>query len=181
MRIKLVILDIDGVMTDGTKFYNEDHEVLGKRFLCKDFSAIKRFVAAGVKVIMLSGDNFNSQMAKKRNISFYCSRSADLSLDKSRFIETFSKEYGISKHEMCLVGDDYFDLSMFKALEATFSTADAPQIIKDNSYKVLKSNGGTGVVVELYDYFVSKKWIQDATEEDVAYLDKLEATSREMS
>jgi len=139
--IKLLILDVDGVLTDGTKFYNEKHEVLGKRYMCKDFTAIKRFAAAGVKVIMLSGDNFNRHMAEKRNIPFYCSRGSDLSLDKSRFINVFIEEYGVSKEEMCFVGDDYFDLSMFKSLKHCFSTNDAPQIIKNNSYMTLSRNG----------------------------------------
>ena len=179
--IKLLILDVDGVLTDGTKFYNEEHNVLGKRYMCKDFTAIKRFIAAGVKVIMLSGDNFNRRMAEKRNIPFYCSRGSDLSLDKSRFIELFEKEYSVPRDKMCFVGDDYFDLSMFITLNFCFSTNDAPQIIKDNSYKVLTKNGGEGVVVELYDYFICRRWITDASEEEVADLDKTEATSQEMS
>ena len=179
--IKLLILDVDGVLTDGTKFYNEQHEVLGKRYMCKDFTAIKRFIAAGVKVIMLSGDSFNRHMAEKRNIPFYCSRGSDLSLDKSRFIKLFEEEYSVSKEQMSFVGDDYFDLSMFKALDVCFATNDAPQIIKENSYKVLESNGGEGVIVELYDWFLNKGWLKDATEEAVANLDKIEATSKEMS
>ena len=71
MNIELLILDVDGILTDGTKIYNEEHEVLGKRYLCKDFTAIKRFIAAGVKIVMLSGDNFNRKMANKRNIDFW--------------------------------------------------------------------------------------------------------------
>ena len=47
-KIKLLILDVDGVLTDGTKVYDENHTPLYKRFRCKDFTAIKRFVAAGV-------------------------------------------------------------------------------------------------------------------------------------
>jgi 3-deoxy-D-manno-octulosonate 8-phosphate phosphatase KdsC-like HAD superfamily phosphatase len=61
-RVKVALVDIDGVLTDGTKVYNEKHEVISKRFLCKDFTAIKRMVASGIKVIMLSGDNFNRTM-----------------------------------------------------------------------------------------------------------------------
>ena len=59
MNLKLLILDIDGVLTDGTKDYDVDHKPVYKKFMCKDFTAIKRFMAAGVKVIMISGDNYN--------------------------------------------------------------------------------------------------------------------------
>jgi 3-deoxy-D-manno-octulosonate 8-phosphate phosphatase (KDO 8-P phosphatase) len=180
MKIKLFILDVDGVLTDGKKVYNKEHEVLSKSFLCKDFTAIKRFMASGVKVIMLSGDAFNEQMALKRNIDFYCSRGDDLSLDKSRFISDFEKKYDVNRQEMAFVGDDYFDLSMFKSIKS-FATRDAPGVIKQNSFKVLNSIGGSGVIVELYDLFIENGWITDATEEQVSRLDKLEITSREMS
>jgi len=40
--IELLILDVDGVLTDGTKVYDIDHNVLSKRYMCKDFTAIKR-------------------------------------------------------------------------------------------------------------------------------------------
>lgn len=179
--IELIILDVDGVLTDGTKAYDEDHKVLSKKYVCKDFTAIKRFIAAGIKVIMLSGDNFNRTMANKRNIDFFCSRGKDLSLDKSRFLSTFEEKYNVRRENMAFVGDDYFDLSMFKNLKYTFSPSDAPKIIKDHSYQVLNCAGGTGVVVELYDYFHEKQWLSDATEEQVADLDKKEATSSEMS
>tara|TARA_Y100000310_G_scaffold340628_1_gene437121 strand:+ start:833 stop:1375 length:543 start_codon:yes stop_codon:yes gene_type:complete len=178
--IKLLILDVDGVLTDGTKVYDSEHSVLGKRFMCKDFTAIKRFTAAGVKVIMISGDNFNATMAAKRNIDFYCSRGEDLSLDKSKFLDLFEKKYDIKRKKMSFVGDDYFDLSMFKALEHTFCPLDSPQIIKQNASYILQSRGGEGVIVELYDLACKFGWIADASEEEVAHLDKMEVTSGDM-
>ena len=179
--IKLIIFDVDGVLTDGTKFYDKDHNVLGKRYLCKDFTAIKRFIAAGINVIMLSGDIFNKTMAEKRNIDFYCSRGDDLSLDKARFVELFEETYKVKSSEMCFVGDDYFDLSMFEKLKWTFCPADAPKTIKDSSMRTLESAGGQGVVVELYDYFSKFGYLADASPDAVANLDKKEQSSKEMS
>ena len=65
--IKLVILDVDGVLTDGKKYYNRDGDVLMKTFCDKDWTAIKRFKALGIKVLFLSGDPFNEKIAKNRN------------------------------------------------------------------------------------------------------------------
>lgn len=178
--IKLLILDIDGVLTDGTKVYDKDHKVISKRFMCKDFTAIKRLVAAGIKVVMVSGDEWNHIMAKKRNIDFYCSRGDDLSLDKSILLPMLEQKYNIPMNEMGFVGDDYFDLSMFQKLTYTFCPTDAPFIIQENAYRIMNSAGGEGVIIELYDYFISKGWIKDATPEEVAMLDKLEVTSQEM-
>ncbi len=179
-KIKLLILDIDGVLTDGTKVYDRDHNPIRKSFRCKDFTAIKRFIAAGVKVVMLSGDAWNRNMAQKRNIPFYCTRGDDLSLDKSRYISHLESTYGVKSENMAFVGDDYFDLSMFKKLFWSFSPSDAPQIIKDNSLYVLNSKGGEGVIVELYDFLVLKGIVSEATEEEVAELDKKESSSADM-
>ena len=57
--IKLIILDVDGVLTDGKKYYNREGEVLMKTFCDKDWTAIKRFRALGITVIFLTGDPFN--------------------------------------------------------------------------------------------------------------------------
>ena len=181
MNIELLILDIDGVLTDGTKVYDKNHNVLSKRFMCKDFTAIKRFIAAGVKVIMISGDSWNADMANKRNIDFYCTRDVGtLNLDKSLLLDTFQEKYNIDREHMAFVGDDYFDLSMFQALEITFCTFDAPMTIKENTLYPLLSKGGEGVLVELYDLAINKGWIDEPTMESVLELDKHEQTSQEM-
>ena len=179
-KIELLILDIDGVLTDGTKVYTQDHQPVYKRFRCKDFTAIKRFIAAGVKVIMLSGDNWNSEMARQRNIPFYCTRGSDLGLDKSVYLAHLEATYKVKKENMAFVGDDYFDLSMFKTLFWTFAPSDAPRIIRQNCLYLLKSKGGQGVVQELYDFLVGKGIVEDATENAGAELDKAEASSAAM-
>ena len=179
-KIKLLILDVDGVLTDGTKVYTQEHQPVYKRFRCKDFTAIKRFIAAGVKVIMLSGDNWNAEMASQRNIPFYCTRGADLGLDKSVYLKHLEAQYKVKRENMAFVGDDYFDLSMFKTLFWTFAPADSPRIIRQNCLYLLKSKGGQGVVQELYDFLVGKGIVENATEEAVAELDKKEASSAAM-
>lgn len=181
MKIKLLILDIDGVMTDGTKVYDKDHNVLSKRFMCKDFTAIKRFIAAGVKVVLLSGDSWNRRMAEKRQLPFYCTRDDDLSLDKSKYVSRFEEEFGINRNEMAFVGDDYFDKTMFDALNVTFAPADAPKCIKSYARHVLDAKGGEGVIVEMYDKFIEYGYItMHASMNEVLALDAKELTSAEM-
>ena len=179
-KIKLLILDIDGVLTDGTKIYNENHQAVYKKFFCKDFTAIKRIIASGIKTIMLSGDNYNKTMAQKRNIDFYCTRDENFSLDKSIFVDKFEKIYGISSENMAFIGDDYFDSSIFKKLNYTFCPSDSPMSIKKISKYVLESKGGDGVIVELYDFLESNHFLIEADEKLVIDLDSKEITSKEM-
>ena len=76
--INLVILDIDGVLTDGRKYYDKNGMPFAKTYCDKDFTAIKRLRGAGVSVCFLSGDNVvNEAMAKNRNIDFYYARGKD--------------------------------------------------------------------------------------------------------
>jgi|TARA_B100001971_G_C17906837_1_gene390797 YrbI family 3-deoxy-D-manno-octulosonate 8-phosphate phosphatase len=177
--INLLIIDVDGVLTDGRKVYDKSHKVLSKKYLCKDFTAIKRFVAAGIKVVMLSGDNFNKEMAQKRNIDFYCTRDLNLSLDKSQFLQIFEEKYNVPIENMAFVGDDYFDLTIIKKLDYTFCPSDSPKIVKDECEVVLKSVGGDGVIVELYDVLVNK-YFNEPSLNDVLELDKKEISSEEM-
>ena len=95
-------------------------------------------------------------------------------------MDMFEEKYSVSREDMAFVGDDYFDLSMFKNVKRTFCPSDAPQIIKDNAFYVCQAAGGTGVLVEICDLLIATGTIRDATEEEVAALDKLEATSGEM-
>lgn len=181
MSFKLLILDVDGVLTNGRKVYDIDHKPLYKEYMCKDFTAIKRFIASGVEVVMISGDNWNKTMAEKRNIPFFCTRDKNLSLDKSQYIRLFEEEYGYDRRDMAFVGDDYFDLPMFLNLEWTFCPSDSPDIIKYNSKHILASKGGEGVLVELYDLAERRRWLTQATMESVLELDSKELSSADMS
>ena len=61
-QIKLIVLDVDGVMTDGKKYYTREGKVVMKQFCDKDWTAIKRFRALGVNVVFLTGDPFNESI-----------------------------------------------------------------------------------------------------------------------
>ena len=178
-KIKLLILDVDGVMTDGHKIYDQKHMVFYKKFQDKDFTAIKRFKASGIKVVFLSGYKWNKQMAKKRNIDIYISRGKYQ--NKSEFISIFKKNYSVSASEMAYVGDDLFDLSIIKELKYTFCTSDSPEIIKNNCFCILKAKGGENVIVELYEYFLKKKYVKDSSLKKLYELDTLEISSKNMA
>ena len=70
--MKLLILDVDGVLTSGLKAYDTSGAVISKEFGDRDFTAIKEFFCAGIQVVFLSGDQqVNSQIAQSRRIPFF--------------------------------------------------------------------------------------------------------------
>jgi 3-deoxy-D-manno-octulosonate 8-phosphate phosphatase (KDO 8-P phosphatase) len=182
--MKLLILDIDGVMTDGTKTYDLDGMPISKRYCDKDFTAIKRFKAGGTKVCFLSGCNkVNEAMAKNRNIDFHYARGKD----KADFVPGFVKQYGVEPKDMAYIGDDLFDLSIMKLVGYAFCTKDSPKDILDFvSAKIdwkefqpishiVNRNGGENVIAALYDHCIEKTLVNPSTMKEVEELDKKES------
>ena len=171
--IKLIILDIDGVLTDGKKYYGLDGIPFAKTYCDKDFTAIKRIKASGVKVCFLSGDErINKEMAENRRIDFYSARGKD----KVDFIPQFIDVYGVSPSDMLYIGDDLFDESIMRFVGHAYCPADAVKKIRDlcGSENVLTKNGGENVIAELVELLLDKKLINDSSMKDIEALDKME-------
>lgn len=166
----LLIVDIDGVMTDGTKMYDREGKVFGKKYCDLDFTAIKRFKAAGINVCFLSGDEVvNRAMAETRKVDFFHNRPGE---DKVYFIPVLKQWY--KTKEIAYVGDDYYDIAIMKAINAmaplssaiaspnsaawkaiqrTFCPKNSPAIVKRTAQVVLGHDSGTGVLAGIFDFF----------------------------
>lgn len=175
--INLVILDIDGVMTDGRKYYGTDGMPFAKTYCDKDFTAIKRLRGAGVNVCFLSGDDtVNQAMAKNRNIDFFYARGKD----KADFIPELSEKYNTTPEYMAYIGDDLFDSSMLEAVQYPFCPADACRDVKKictsafGYHNILQSNGGCNVIMEMVDLLLERGLVKDCTMQDIEALDKNE-------
>ena len=109
-NIKLIALDVDGILTDGSKLYDSSGNSTFKKFNDIDFTAIKVFKALGVEVIFITGDASNSWLAEKRNVKTYVTRLKDgSSISKEKVLNRHLKETGIKHDEVWFAGDDVFD------------------------------------------------------------------------
>jgi YrbI family 3-deoxy-D-manno-octulosonate 8-phosphate phosphatase len=170
--IKLLILDIDGVMTDGTKIYGLDGLTMGKRYCDRDFTAIKQFKASGVKVCFLSGDDkVNKAMAENRKTDFFYSRGKN----KADFVPDFVEKYGCDVENMAYVGDDLFDIPIMEKVKYSFCPSNVTKTVKDASTWVLSSRSGDNVIAELYEKLVGLSLVNTCTMEEIEKLDKLES------
>jgi len=173
MKIGLLILDVDGVLTDGRKYYGLDGIPFAKTYCDKDFTAIKRVRGSGVPVCFLSGDErVNKAMAKNRNIDFYSARGKD----KADFLPEFIEKYNTTPDKMLYIGDDLFDLSIMSCVGHAFCPIDSPLVIKDfcGDKNVLPVRGGENVITCLVDVLLSRGMINDCVMEDIEALDKNE-------
>jgi 3-deoxy-D-manno-octulosonate 8-phosphate phosphatase (KDO 8-P phosphatase) len=149
--IKLLILDVDGVMTDGKKYYDRDGTVRLKTFCDKDWTAIKRFRALGINVMFLTGDGYNVEIANNRNIDVIVTRNKE----KADYLPEICKDYGVVNSEIIFVGDDIFDIGLMKLVKS-YCPKDAPLIVKDYA-QTLNISGGDNFVMQLFDYLSVKE------------------------
>lgn len=157
MKIKLVILDIDGVLTDGKKTYSKEGICISKTFCDKDFTAIKKLKSSNVQVCFCSGDpSINEEIARNRNIDFYNARNKD----KCLFIDQFEKKYNCRPDEMLYIGDDIFDISLLEKVGLSVCPSDASKEVKDVCDLILESAGGNHAVLELVDYLQENSLIE---------------------
>lgn len=155
--MKLLLLDVDGVMTDGTKIYDTNGEVIGKRFCDLDFTAIKKFTMDGWKVIWLSADpKVNQPLAEKRNIEFCNSNTPDGTIDKVYWFNMLREKHSVNIEDIIYVGDDLFDIPLMEVVKNGGGMAYCPSNAAIPVLKVatpLLRRGGEGCIMELYEQF----------------------------
>lgn len=147
---KLLIIDIDGVLTDGCKTYDLLGNVISKNFNDKDFSAIKRFKNNLNVCFLTADDRVNRTIASSRKVDFYYTRDLHIK-DKVELLDFLLKKYTVEKDEVIYIGDDLPDYKIIKELNHTYCPSDAINLIKNTVKQVLSKPGGAGVIAELYD------------------------------
>ena len=147
-KIKLVITDVDGVLTDGGIYYDETGECI-KRFHVRDGLGIKMLEESGVRVAVLSG----------RDSATLRKRVADLGItifsfgvkDKSNACKAMMLQANVAAEQTVCIGDDSIDLPAFEVCGLAYAVADAAEYVQKKAYKTLKLAGGQGAFRELSD------------------------------
>ena len=148
--IKLVILDVDGVMTDGTKYYDRDGKVVIKLFCDKDWTAIKRFRAIGIPVVFITGDPYNEMILKNRNLPVVVNRGEGFHKDKVNYLAEVLEDFNCFAEEVLYLGDDLFDVNIMKSVGHPYCLLDSPIIVKQNA-NTLYCKAGENVIMQLFD------------------------------
>ena len=158
--IKLLILDVDGVLTDGKKTYDKNGFCQYKLFNDKDWTAIKLFKCHGLKLCFLTGDDFNINISKNRNIDCFVNKENNIVKDKLTYLDFLINNYNVSVEEVAYIGDDYFDYNLLSALKYAFVPEDAPNELK-LKFHVLPYKGGENLIMRFYDYCIENKLISN--------------------
>lgn len=146
--IKLVITDVDGVLTDGGIYYNEGGECL-KRFHVRDGLGIRLLEESGIRVAVLSGRD--SPTLRKRVADLGVMLYQFGAKDKAAACRFLMEQAGARAAQTVCIGDDSIDLPAFSACGLSYAVADAPPYVKARATGVLSSRGGQGAFRELAD------------------------------
>lgn len=154
-KIKLLILDVDGVMTDGGMYFTEKGEQI-KKFNTKDGMAIIHLTKSGFQVAIISS-GFQEEPVKTRSKMLGIQHCYVGREPKINILHSMCEKIGISLEEAAIIGDDINDLEVIKSVGVSFSPNDAVDVVKEQVDVVLSKNGGQGCVRELIDLFILNK------------------------
>ncbi|MBI4681838.1 MAG: HAD-IIIA family hydrolase [Nitrospirae bacterium] len=147
-KIKLLILDVDGVMTDGSIILdNEGNEY--KRFHVRDGHGIKMIQRAGIKVGLITGRK--SKVVEIRAKELGIEDVHQKIFRKSLVFEQMLKKYKCKDENVAFMGDDVVDQELLKRAGLTAAPADAEEEAKKLADLVTKRGGGRGAVREFID------------------------------
>ena len=145
-RLRLLVLDVDGVLTDGGLWTTESGEVI-KRFDVRDGLGLRLLRQAGVEVAWLSGGKSGATEQRARYLGI--ARVLTGVGDKPAALEALQAELGVAREESAFVGDDLNDLAVRPAIGLLVCTADAAAPLRRQADWVLDRNGGDGAVRRL--------------------------------
>jgi YrbI family 3-deoxy-D-manno-octulosonate 8-phosphate phosphatase len=150
-QIELVIIDIDGVLTDGGMYYTESGDEF-KKFNTKDGLAIKRLASKGMKIAFLSNGK-NVKLVKNRAKLLGVQKVYVGTEEKLLILDEWKKEMKIPYAKMAYIGDDINDLKVFDKVGFTACPADALDSIKQKAHVILSRKGGDACVREWIDKY----------------------------
>jgi 3-deoxy-D-manno-octulosonate 8-phosphate phosphatase (KDO 8-P phosphatase) len=144
--VRLLVLDVDGVLTDGGLWYGPEGELI-KRFDVRDGLGIRLLQHAGIEVAFLSGGRGGATEVRARHLGIrHCLVGAR---DKPQALAALQAELGVAPAATAFVGDDFNDLAVRGQVGLLVATADAARPLRRQADLVLLQAGGRGAVREL--------------------------------
>ena len=157
-RIQLLLLDVDGVLTDGSIIYNDDGSET-KIFNARDGLGLKLVMSAGIKVGIVTMRS--SQALRRRCDNLGIDLLFDGVEDKAQILEEIAAQTGIATENTAFVGDDLPDLSIMQHAGLSIAVADAHEIVRQKADWTTRARGGRGAVREVCEALLTAKGLWD--------------------
>jgi 3-deoxy-D-manno-octulosonate 8-phosphate phosphatase (KDO 8-P phosphatase) len=149
--IRLLVLDVDGVLTDGRLYFGADGEAL-KVFHVRDGLGIKLAQRADIAVAVVSGRSSPAVANRCRELDIvHVVQACD---DKLSAVSRIARELGIEAQSIACVVDDTSDLPLVSAVGLAFAVSDAHAEVRRAAHRVTRLAGGRGAVREVCDWLL---------------------------
>ena len=148
LRLKLILTDVDGVMTDGSIFVLPSGEE-ARVFNVKDGYGIVLAHAAGIETGIITGRASTTVTERARTLGMSVVKQG--SLDKGRLFDEILAEKSLEAHEVAYIGDDYPDLPVLQRVGLSATPADAPLAVKEAVFMIMENAGGRGALREFIE------------------------------
>jgi YrbI family 3-deoxy-D-manno-octulosonate 8-phosphate phosphatase len=152
-KIKLVITDVDGVLTDTGVYYSEKGEEL-KRFSIRDGMGVERLRRyAGIETIIITGENSGSVKARAKKLGieeYYLGVK-----NKLQLLDEILKKIKVDSENIAYIGDDVNDLNLMEKVGFKATPADGTVFIKRIADYVCETKSGNGAFREMAELIIS--------------------------
>jgi YrbI family 3-deoxy-D-manno-octulosonate 8-phosphate phosphatase len=153
-KVRLLCVDVDGVLTDAGMYYGPDGEVL-KKFNTRDGMGLARVREAGVAVAIISGEDsaiVHARAAKLKIDDVFCGAS-----NKRVAIDELCTRHGLELDEVAFIGDDLNDLSVLECVGLACAVSDAAEPVQAIAHYVTQRRGGDGAVREVCEFLIAAR------------------------
>lgn len=159
-QVKLLVLDVDGVLTDGRMFYRDDGEFF-KAFHVQDGLGVHLLAKSGIKVVMLTSKD--TVMLAKRAQEMHITEVITGVAAKHEKLTYLIKQYRVSPEQICFIGDDLVDIELIKSVGIPVAVKNARNEVKRFACYTTTHSGGDGAVREVVELILKSqgrwKWV----------------------
>ena len=153
-RVKLIIFDVDGVLTDGGIYHGTNGELF-KSFHCRDGFGITLAHSCGIKSAIITGRT--SKMTTYRAAELKIDSVMQGQMNKRDAYKKIKAQFNLTDEEICYVADDVIDLPVFVQVGFRAAVGDASEEVTERAHFVADNFGGRGAVREVIEFILKSK------------------------
>jgi len=154
-KIKIVISDVDGVLTDGGMYYSKNGDIM-KKFHATDGMGVNILLRNGIPTVIITKEKnvIIKKWCEKMNVKKLYSGV----LKKEEMMNKICEQFSVSNKEIAYIGDDVNDIKLMKMVGFSATPKDSVKIVQNNADYICKKNGGMGAFREMSDLILTTKF-----------------------
>ena len=153
-KVKLVLLDVDGVMTDNNVYYDDTGKKL-RKFNLRDGFGIRLAQSSGIKFALVTGKKSKNTLSRAKELNI--KKIYQGSVEKHRHLNQIKKDFKVNEDEIAFISDDIYDGKLLKRVGIKVAVNNACREIKNIADYITPQKGGQGAVRNFLEFLLKKK------------------------